>query len=206
MTHDQAENLKRHMGVKARVHFEDDWRKARAVPKGGAAPKFMHFVERMGHKAMGGNDAHWQEAVKGHGAVHTSRDAEIAAHELGHLWMRKNRFARAALRHTRGPGAMLSTPVGAAMALGGKRGSKTVKAAPYVAALGHLPTLVDEAGASLKALHTLKHTGATMGQMAHARGNLARAFGTYALRAGASVAPIAVMSHMRRKAREESKK
>lgn len=152
--------------------------------------------------------AQYDRAVKGKGAVIVGRHhPEVIAHELGHIWMRKNPAIAAALRKTLAPAKQIGTLGGYGMALAGSRGSVVVKAAPLVAALGQMPHLIDEAGASLKALHTMKSLGYSPAQMSAARGMLGRAYGTYLLNAAAHVLPVAAMSAWRwNKAKKDEKK
>jgi hypothetical protein len=200
----EIEKMKKHFGVKPKVHSAD-FRQARAVPHGGSTPSGIHGVERMGHRAMGGTDSHWHEAVKGHGAVYTptTHSPELAAHELGHIALRKHPAARAALRHGRSYGHLVGTGLGGAMAVGGERGSKKVKAAPFVAAAGHLPKLVDEAAASVKGYRALKALGHSKKTLRHARGNLAKGFGSYAVQSAAHIAPVAAVSALKWKKKKK---
>jgi len=132
----------------------------------------------------------------------------LMAHELGHGRLRTSGVGKV-IGALRGPGMALGGLGGAAMATFADPESKVSKYAPLVGGLGALPTLVDEAYASLKGYGAMKGLGYSPEQLGHARRQLGKAFGTYATAAIPLVAaPYAIRKikqHMqRRKAQRQA--
>lgn len=140
----------------------------------------------------------------------TKSGGEILAHELGHASLRGGkgvgRFSRllGAAGNLRNPIMGFGALGGTAMALAPEDPNSTVvKAAPYVTGAAMVPTLADEAVASLKGLKALKGAGYSPEMLRAARWNLAKTFGTYGLAAGAAVLPVALAAYIRRRRAEE---
>jgi hypothetical protein len=173
----EVEKLKGHLKVpKASVHEAKKWEQS---------------------MAMGG----------GRGQAHAPKHSpEFLAHELGHLNLRRNKVRGGLLTAGRVLGGSVGSAAGGAMAAGGEEGSKTVKLAPAVAAAGQMPTLADEAVSSIRGYKALKKTKAmNPAQLKAARRNLAKAFGTYGAAAALSTLPVAALSAMRWKKKDQRK-
>jgi hypothetical protein len=160
------------------------------------------------------------EEINGPGGVHlpkTTRGVSIAptqvgphitAHELGHGRFSQGKLGRAAIGAKRFLGTH-QTAVGRASAIGSygmalqDPDSAASKLAPVVGGLRHLPTLVDEAGATFHGLRGMKALG-----MKGGKASLAKAFGTYAAAAAPSVlGPAGVrqfMKYKKNKAKESA--
>lgn len=103
----------------------------------------------------------------------------MMAHELGHGRLRESTLGKI-IGHARMPGQLLGGLGGTAMATFADPDSKVSKYAPLVGAAGMLPTIADEAYASLKGYGALKRMGYAPEALGHARRQLGKAFGTYA--------------------------
>lgn len=128
----------------------------------------------------------------------------VAAHEFGHGVLRGSRIGRGLA------GARLVSPLAAGassfMAMADPD-SDVSKAAPIVAGLSTLPTLVDEAGASLKAMKGLRGAGYAVAQQALAKRQLLKMFGSYGLQAGTTIAaPLAARAVLKRMKKSKEKK
>ena len=189
------EALKGHMGVdKAVTHESTPWMRSVYAPSKTDASKLEHTA----YKAHGINlkDAPHIRSDLGHGAV--------VAHELGHASNRQKGIWRLAQK-MRGPGMLAGTVGATTLAAVGKKDSKAVDyGAPALAAAGVAPTLLEEGAASYKGYKGLKALGASAKELSHARGSLAKAWGTYgAMGAGAVAAPVIARAIKKRMLRDK---
>lgn len=104
------------------------------------------------------------------------RDSEFMAHELGHAKVHRGRAGRLA-GHARSLSPFAGMIAGAWLA----SDDDTRKYAPAAVAAGHVPTLLDEAGASIHGLRGLAKSGVKGKELLRAAGSLGKAFGTYGL-------------------------
>jgi hypothetical protein len=149
-------------------HLDPDWKDP------GAAKGFMSKV-----KALMPNL--WNKPPPGHSPEYLARELGKAK---GYATMATKVIAPTA-----------SAAAGAMMALEGKPKSWTRRLAIPVAALGTLPTLVDEIAASKKGYGALKSYGKfAPDELKTMRRNLYKGLGSYGLHAAATVAPAALIT------------
>ncbi len=172
----QIASLQKRMRTKAHFEHVDNVLHSRALSR--------HVAKFQGHKG-GVIFAH-----RGH--------PEVVAHELGHIANYRHKVKGPLLHVGRAAGPLAGLVVGGSMAAKGEEGSAKVKAAPLITAAGHAATLGDEAAASIRGYKHLKAMGIhSPGALKHMRRNLAKAFLTYGIGAGAMTAPVAYLSWKR---------
>jgi len=126
----------------------------------------------------------------------------LMAHELGHGRLRTTGVGKV-IAGLRTPGMALGGLGGAAMATFADPDSKISKYAPLVGGLGALPTLADEAYASLKGYGAMKGMGSYSPEaLRTARRQLGKAFGTYA----AAAVPLVAAPYAIRKIKQHMQK
>lgn len=166
-----------------------------SIPQGGVPGVFQETVAKTLHHRTGMSIEAARKMAREGGVAGAASTPEIVAHELGHSSLYKNPLMNK-LRWLKGPLIPLAglTAVGMS-ALPESDQSTAVKAAPLVAAGGFLPTLADEAQASIRGMKHLrgaaKYSPAAIRAM---RMNLLKAFGTYGSVAAATTLPIAAYS------------
>jgi hypothetical protein len=189
--------------------------KGLSIPKGGLFPKFMRPIEKKLYMdALGkttSKDPAEIERVKRQAAriiehgfqkgvevLPSQVGAHVHAHELGHSAIGASKFGKI-LRGSRLPLGVGSAIAAGYMASKADTDSKTSKLAPLVGAAGIAPHLGEEAWASFKAMKGLKQIGTSAAELALAKKQLGRAWGTHALAFGLPVVAIPALITAARK-------
>jgi len=194
--------LKKHMGVEQVpvFHSNNPAGNAAYVPRGGAfrsalgerfGAKYRPVEEKL-YQSMGAHPEAVRRAMDSqHGGVLTGSNhgPHIVAHELGHAAGHvKHPKVWSALHKSMLPASAIGTGAALGMSAMADPDSKKSKWAPVVGALGQAPKLIDEGMASWRGYQGMKRSGFNAQQLAHGRGQLLRAFGTYA---GGAALPVA---------------
>lgn len=137
--------------------------------------------------------------LKGVAASATHFRPESIAHELGHARLHnKSKLLSKALLAAR-LGGMASPLIGTVAAASADPDSAASKYAPLAAGLSTVPTLADEAYASIKGYGAMKRLGYGKEALKGARGSLGKAFGSYL---AAMTLPAVLAPYLTRKTKQ----